>query len=122
MSNAVMSSGTSSATLPGQLLAVQHCLGSRLHTLCDVGQLSPARAVWSANLTTFLAVVLVPQEIKAVLLANAANKSAGKQLLRELPLWQRLVAHARSWLLLLILYATFWVSPGILETLLLLIL
>ena len=53
------------------------------------------------------------QEIRAVLQANAANKAAGKQLLRELPLWQKLAARARSWALLLIIYATFWVSSDV---------
>lgn len=52
---------------------------------------------------------LYVQDVQAVLSANAANKAAGKQLLHQLPLWQKMAARARSAVLLMIIYATFWV-------------
>jgi hypothetical protein len=50
------------------------------------------------------------QAVKQALSANAANKLAGKHLLQQLPWWEKLQARIRSYVLLLIIYATFWVS------------
>lgn len=42
--------------------------------------------------------------------ADAANKRVGKQLLQQLPWWEKLQARLRSYALLLVIYTTFWVS------------
>lgn len=52
----------------------------------------------------------VLQVVQHTIAANAANKAAGRKLLQQLPLWQKLAARIKSFALLLVIYSTLWVS------------